>query len=305
MPMRPALRRIPAPCLAWTPLARPAGAWPTCGGKAKRRGSPLAGTLLGLGLSLGLVAAASSAAATPGPSVAIPNDAAFIPLMRCWGQAAAQDLGLRIQWQAMAEDRVAPALAQGDVSNAIFLATPQADRLQDAGLIYDRHTLAVGDIVLVGPKDDQAGIRGLTRAAEVLAQVQAAAAAGAIQWQAPQAGSAVQAWSQSVWSGPALTATPASTPGAHVGGHVGGHYALLRADEWRNARQAKLAGPRLWLQADAALHLDLARSLRLNHPAAGLLQHWLQGPLGQSCLRQAGAQWRTSQAPKPTRERQP
>lgn len=216
-----------------------------------------------------------------------------------WGQAMRRDLGWAARWTPLPSGALLRALAQGDIDMGIFLSHPQAERLSQEGLIHDRHVLAHTDVLLLGPTQDDAGIRSETAPAGALRQVLAAHAAGAASWQAPAPDAALAAW----LAGLGVQAPPkASGAKARPAGEV--PYRLSTRAEWlaeQAQRGRQVASTRIWLQGGAAgapdmrLACEVARPFRTRHPGARMLSQWLQGPLGQQAVRASAPAWQAPQ----------
>lgn len=223
-----------------------------------------------------------------------------------WGQAMHRDLGWSARWTPLPSGTLLRALSQGDIDMGVYLGHPLADRLAQEGLIHDRHPLARTDVLLLGPTQDDAGIRSDPNPAAALRQVLAAHAAGAVLWQPPEPDTALAAW----LAGLGLATPPKVMPGrspSHAPSAV--PYRLSTRAEWlaEQARRERLTAlTRIWLPADRggakaeahAAHLgqmrlrcELARSFRTRHPGASMLSRWLQGPLGQQAVKALPAAW--------------
>lgn len=208
-----------------------------------------------------------------------------------WATAMHRDMGWQARWLVHPSLAVLNLLEAGELPMGLFLSTPKADDLERAGLIHDRQTLARTDLLLVGPQDDLAGLRGTTDLVAALRQVLAAHAAGAADWTPPGPGDALAAWvaqwsvglSRSVGSrAAAAAARPAQTP-----------YRLVTRAAWgRGERDA-----RIWLTGnrEQAVALQVARAFRSRHPGAGLLVKWLQSPLAARQVRASAPAWQLAE----------
>lgn len=209
-----------------------------------------------------------------------------------WAAAMHRDMGWQAQWQVLDSLTVLARLESGELPMGIFLATPQAAALDRAGLIHDRHTLAQTDLLLVGPKDDVAGLRGAGSLVDALRQVLAAHAAGAADWAAPAAGDALADW-VTQWS-PALPRSSRPARPTASGAPAPLPYRLVTRAAW-SARPADRQA-RIWAEStpDQSLALQVARSFRARHPGAGLLVKWLQAPLAMKQVRAGAPGWRVA-----------
>lgn len=209
-----------------------------------------------------------------------------------WAAAMRRDMGWQAQWQVLDSLTVLARLESGELPMGIFLATPQAAALDRAGLIHDRHTLAQTDLLLVGPKDDVAGLRGAGSLLDALRQVLAAHAAGAADWAAPTAGDALADW-VTQWS-PGLPRSSRPVRATASGAPASLPYRLVTRAAWSGRPADRQA--RIWAEStpDQALALQVARSFRARHPGAGLLVKWLQAPLAMKQVRAGAPGWRVA-----------
>lgn len=208
-----------------------------------------------------------------------------------WQSAMRHDLGWAARWAPMDTGGVLNQLEQGEVDAGLFLSHPKADQLDKQGLIYDRHTVARTDVLLLGPMDDLAGIRSETDPTRALSQVLAAHSAGAALWLPPASGSALAALADSLTQGMASKVASPNATGKPA--PRGSAYRLLTRAQWLKAppkgEHLKVwlsGGPRLALQA------QIACSFRARHPGAKLLVSWLQWPLAQSAVKATRPAWR-------------
>lgn len=203
-----------------------------------------------------------------------------------WKTAMARDLGLSAEWVRAPSGSLLKQLESGALPVGLFLSSPLADQLERQGLIHDRHTLARTQVLLVGPQEDPAGLKGEPDAVRALAQILAGQSAGACRWQPADQDSALNNLADSLMASLGarkLPAPPSSLPS----------YQLMTQADWqtlpRDARKALKvmvdADPRLWLTC------QVARSFRTPHPAGKLLVQWLQGPLGRKAVVAAGSTW--------------
>jgi hypothetical protein len=208
-----------------------------------------------------------------------------------WQSAMRQDLGWAARWQAMDTVTVLDQLEQGQVDAGLFLSHPQADHLDKQGLIYNRQTLARTDVLLLGPADDVAGIKGETDPGRALAQILAAQSAGAALWLPPSAGSALAALADQLTQG--LASKGLLAAGAGKAKATTPAYRLMTRAQWLKAPPA---GERLkvWIgdHPKMVLEAQVACSFRVRHPGAKLLVSWLQWPLAQSAVKASGPGWR-------------
>lgn len=207
-----------------------------------------------------------------------------------WQAAMKQDLGWAARWSPMVSGSILDQLEQGQVDAGLFLSHPRAEVLDKQGLIYDRHTVARTDVLLLGPVDDLAGIRSETDPARALAQVLAAHSAGAAIWQPPPAGSALAALADQLTQGLASRNTPPGASAKPVPSAPA--YRLLTRAQWLK-RPPKGERLKIWLAGPPRLALEaqIACSFRARHPGAKLLVNWLQWPLAQNAVKATRPAW--------------
>ena len=214
-------------------------------------------------------------------------------LTRRWQSAMHRDLGWAARWSPLSTGEVLRQLEAGTVDAGLFLSDPRADQLDRDGLIYNRQTLARTDVILIGPRDDVAGIRGEADPARALAQVQAAAGAGAVNWDAPPMDSAL---GQLLAALTHHTAAPGLAPLASRQPPPEASYRLVTQAEWLTHRPA--GSWRVWLQDPVRMQLavQVACSFRAHHGGAKLLVNWLQAPLAQRAFDTPRGAWRAARA---------
>jgi hypothetical protein len=201
-----------------------------------------------------------------------------------------RDMGWKAQWQPHDSLSLLRLLEDGTLPMGVFLGGPQADALDRSGLIHDRRTLASTDVLLIGPKEDLAGLRGETDWGRAIVQVISARAAGVAGWEPPPPTHTLTSWvdarSQGFTRQGALarptsrTAPPDQPP-----------YTVVARAGWTPASDPQR---KVWLVTgpDEALSLQVARSFRSRHPGAGLLTQWLAGPLARQQVRGLAPGWR-------------
>lgn len=214
-----------------------------------------------------------------------------------WENAMRRDLGWAARWSAMDTQAVLEQLEQGQVDAGLFLSHPKADVLDKQGLIYNRQTLARTEVLLLGPEEDVAGIRAEADPGQALKQVLAAHNAGAAQWLAPPAGSAVAALADQLTQGLVGKTRPAQPVANTAANTAAGKrtppaYRLLTRAEFMHAPPK---GERLknWWSKDAhpSLDMQVACSFRARHAGAKLLVAWLQWPLAQGAVTALQPAW--------------
>lgn len=296
------------PANGMTPPTPPEAASPHTALAGRRRALGLcgsawvvAGMASGGAAFLGQAAWANPRVAPRADSPEVGVDPALVAsgLTARWGQAMRRDLGWAARWTPLPSGALLRALAQGDTDMGVFLSHPLAERLSQEGLIHDRHRLAHTDVLLLGPPQDDAGIRSETNPAAALRQVLAAHAAGAATWLPPAPESALAAW----LTGLGVQALPATrATKAHTESEVA--YRLTTRAEWlaeQTQRGRQTARTRVWLQGgpaggpDMRLACEVARPFRTRHPGASMLAQWLQGPLGRQAVRASAPAWQATQ----------
>jgi hypothetical protein len=220
-------------------------------------------------------------------------DPAFVEsgLTARWQAAMRQDLGWSAQWAKMGTADVLAQLESGQIDAGLFLSHPKADALDKQGLIYNRHSVARTEVLLLGPVQDLAGIRSEPDAGRALSQVLAAAAAGAARWEAPPEGSPLAALAERLTHG--LSKGQAPPPGAKAA-PAGAAYRLVTRAQWRQAKPGD--GPlKTWLAGGPLFQLEaqVACSFHARHPGAKLLVSWLQWPLAQGAVKASRPAWQS------------
>jgi tungstate transport system substrate-binding protein len=216
-----------------------------------------------------------------------------------WKAGMGRELGLAANWVRQPTGTILQQLESGELPIGLFLSHPLADRLDQQGLIHDRHTLARMQVLLVGPASDPAGLRGETDVVRALHQVLAGQAAGACHWLPAPKDSALAGLSDTLTStlgAQKLTARPASGSASANGPALPPYQFLTQADWQRMPASERKAlkvqvsqDPRLWLNC------QVARSFKTPHPAGKLLVKWLQGPPGRQAVTAQGSVWQKAQ----------
>ncbi len=204
----------------------------------------------------------------------------------------ARDTGIAVKLVAAPALRLLDALAQGEF-DAALANTPEAEaRLEKEGLAHDRHAIATGEFVLVGPaprgkEKDPAAIAGLKNVAEALMQIRRAALAmpGAITFLSAGDGSGTHALEQALWRAAKVGPTPPwyvaaeAGPGLIAQARARGAYALVERGAWAVQGGAPLA---VLVDADPALGeaVHVMRAFRARHPAGKIFVAWVAGPKG-------------------------
>jgi tungstate transport system substrate-binding protein len=211
-----------------------------------------------------------------------------------WQSTMRQDLGWTARFEAMGTRQVLNALEQGGIDAGLFLSHPRAEALEKDGLIYNRQTVARTDVLLLGPTDDVAGIRGETDAARALMQVLAACRAGVASWQPLETDSPLEALAHRLSGGQLralLSVAASTTTGARLPS-----YRLMTRAQWQ-ATPPQGEPRKIWLAGgpQLMLHAQIACAFRSRHPGAKLLVSWLQWPLAQSAVKASRPAWQGPQ----------
>ncbi|MBC7700614.1 substrate-binding domain-containing protein [Aquabacterium sp.] len=214
-----------------------------------------------------------------------------------WKAGMGRDLGLAANWVREPSGTILRQLESGELPIGLFLSHPLADRLEQQGLIHDRHTLARTQVLLVGPSSDPAGVRGERDVVRALHQILAGQAAGACHWLPAPQDSALAGLSDTLTSTLGAQHLPARAASRTSAGVSLPPYQWLTLADWqtmsraeRNARKVLVdQDPRLWLSC------QVARSFKTPHPAGKLLVKWLQGPLGRQAVTASGSVWQKAQ----------
>jgi hypothetical protein len=225
------------------------------------------------------------------PLVAVDPLLVLTGLTTRWQAAMRQDLGWAARWADMDSGQALAQLEQGQVHAGLFLTHPRADELAHQGLIHARRRIATTDVLLLGPTDDIAGIRGEADIARALTQIRAAVAAGAAAWQAPLPGSALDALAQP-WAKGMLPPARADQPAPASRKPPPPAYRLMTRAEWlRQPPRAERL--KIWSGADPRLklHAEVACSYRARHEGAKLFVNWLGWPLAQGAVQAAQPAW--------------
>lgn len=179
------------------------------------------------------------------------------------------------------------ALERGELDAAMTNAPEQEAALEKQGLAHDRHLIAAGDFVLVGPLEgvgkkakDPAGIKGgrdIAAALAALAQAQARVIG-------PVTGSGAHLSTLALWR--AAQVAPAAPWYVETKGNAleqaatEGAYTLVERGLWLARGRKPLA---IMVEGDARMgaEVHVMRSFRVNHPAAKLFGKWVSSPAGR------------------------
>jgi tungstate transport system substrate-binding protein len=211
-------------------------------------------------------------------------------------RAFGRDTGIVVQLVPGAALPLLEALERGEFDAALTNAPEAEVRLEKQTLVHDRHPIATGDFVVVGPAPrgkgkDPAGIKGGRDAAQALTALSSAALAapGTITFLSAGDGSGTHVLEQALWRlakvAPAVPwyATADAKGGLIAQVRARGAYALVERGTWLALGGAPLAvlveGDPLMSQA-----VHVMRSFRVNHPAAKIFVAWIAGPRGRKVV---------------------
>lgn len=211
-------------------------------------------------------------------------------------RAFGRDTGIVVQLVPGAALPLLEALERGEFDAAMTNAPEAEVRLEKQTLVHDRHPIATGDFVIVGPAPrgkgkDPAGIKGGRDAAQALIALSSAApaAAGTISFLSAGDGSGTHVVEQALWRlakvAPAAPWYMAADPKSSliVQARARGAYALVERGAWLAQGGAPLA---VLVEGDQqmAQAVHVMRSFRINHPAGKIFVAWIAGPRGRKVV---------------------
>ena len=213
-------------------------------------------------------------------------------LARALQRAFGRDTGIAVQLVRSPALSLLEALERGEVDAGLCNA-PQAEaRLDEQGLLHDRHAIARSDFLIVGPAGrakagDPAQIGGLRDAAQALLRLRdaALAAPGTVSFLSANDGSGVHVVEQALWRAAKVAPTEpwfaAAAPGSALAAHARARnaYALVERGAWNAQGGAPLAA---LVEGDPALGevVHVMRSFRVSHPAGKIFVAWIAGAKG-------------------------
>jgi len=217
-------------------------------------------------------------------------------LARALQQGFGRDTGIAIKLVGAPALPLLEGLDRGEFDAALTNAPEAEAKLEKEGLAHDRHAIARGEFVLVGPAPrgkakDPAAIAGLKNVAEALIQIRSAALAmpGTVTFLSPGDGSGTHAIEQALWRSAKLGPTSPwylsadalkpSTP-LIAQARARSAYALVERGAWAVQGGAPLA---VLVDGDPALleAVHVMRAFRINHPAGKIFVAWIAGPKGR------------------------
>jgi tungstate transport system substrate-binding protein len=208
-------------------------------------------------------------------------------------QGFGRDTGIAVLPVAMPALPLLEALGRGELDAALSNAPEAEATLVEQGLAHDRHAVAEGSFVIVGPaphgkQKDPAALAGLRSAAAALFQLRSAALAmpGAVSFLTAADGSGTHVLEQALWrdakiapvapwyvvADPKVSLVPQA--------RARGAYALVERAVWASQGGAPLA---VLVDADPLLAepVHLMRAFHATHPAGKLFVAWIAGPKGR------------------------
>ena len=214
-------------------------------------------------------------------------------LAKALQQGFGRDTGLAVQLVRRPALPLLDALDRGELDAALSNAPDAESRLEQQGLAHDRHAVASGEFVLVGPAPhgkvkDPAEIAGGRNAVQALTALRNAALAtpGAVTFLSAADGSGTHVLEQHLWRqakiAPALpwyAAADAKTS-LFAQARAQGAYALVERGDWLAQGGAPLA---VMVEGDAMLAeaVHVMRAFRINHPVGKIFVAWISGPKGR------------------------
>ena len=214
-------------------------------------------------------------------------------LAKALQQSFGRDTGIAVKLVSMPALPLLEGLDRGEFDAALTNAPDAEARLEKEGLAHDRHAIAGGDFVLVGPAPhgkvkDPAAIAGGRSAAQALIELTNAALAmpGAVSFLSAADGSGTHVLEQHLWRqariAPAAPwyATAAAKTSFITQARARGAYALVECGDWLAHGGAPLA---VLVEGDALLAeaVHVMRAFRINHPVAKIFVTWISGPKGR------------------------
>lgn len=246
-------------------------------------------------LLLSLLAAALPVAAAQKKSLADPlllgvEQTLFdAGLASAFQKAFGRDTGVAVKLVPGTSATVLASLEQGDVDASMTMAPEIESRLEKQGLAHDRHVVARGEVVLVGPIEgkgkkatDPAGLLGER---DIVAALQKLSQSGKV-FIAPTAGTGANLSEIALWRAARIAPTapwylkaPPGTEPLSLATSEGA-YTLVDRGLWARRPQK---GVGIVVDGDPrmATEVVLLRSFRVNHPAAKLFGQWVSGPNGR------------------------
>lgn len=217
-----------------------------------------------------------------------------------------RDTGIAAKLVRMPALPLLEALERGELDAGLTNAVEAELRLEKEGLAHDRHSIADGEFVIIGPAPrgktpDPAGIAGTRDVAVAMAKIRdaaLAAAPGDVSFVSAGDGSGTHVAEQAAWRAAKIApAAPwylnaGSTAALPALARSRNAYAVVERGVWAIAGGAPLA---VLVEGDPLLAepVHVMRSFRINHPAGKIFVAWIGGPKGRRVV----AAQRTYRAP--------
>jgi tungstate transport system substrate-binding protein len=203
-----------------------------------------------------------------------------------------RDTGIVVQLVPSPALPMLEALERGEIDAALANVPEPEARLEQQGLAYDRHLVAAGSFVIVGPAPrgkikDPAGLAGGRDAAAALVALRQAALAtpGSVTFLSAGDGSGTHAAEQGLWREAKIAPTAPwyeteSSATLVEKARQRGAYALVERGAWLAQPGSSLA---VLVEDDPRMVevVHVMRSFRVNHPAGKIFVGWISGPKGR------------------------
>ncbi|MEP7100905.1 MAG: substrate-binding domain-containing protein [Burkholderiales bacterium] len=214
-------------------------------------------------------------------------------LAKALQQGFGRETGIAVKLVSAPALPLLEGLDRGEFDAALTNAPEAEAKLEKEGLAHDRHAIAAGEFVLVGPaprgkQKDPAAILGLKSVAESLIQIRSAALAmpGTVTFLSAGDGSGTHALEQTLWRSAKLGPTAPwyvaadARSGLIAQARTRDAYALVERGAWAAQGGAPLA---VLVEGDPALAeaVHVMRAFRINHPAGKIFVAWIAGPKGR------------------------
>jgi tungstate transport system substrate-binding protein len=200
----------------------------------------------------------------------------------------ARDVGIALKFEPAPAAQVLERLEGGEVDAGLTNAAPAEQRLFDQGLVHDRHRVAAGRFLLVGPAP--AGTSRVAEETDVVAWLQRLARDAGTpdgpRFLSPQDGSGAHLAEQALWRAAGIAPQAPwylrgePTRPLLAQARAAGAHALVDAALFAGPAAAGLA---VKVGHDPRLRFDvhLMRSFRVHHPAGPLFTRWVAGGRGR------------------------
>ena len=223
-------------------------------------------------------------------------DAALLDsgLAKALQQGFGRDTGIAVKLVRMPALPLLDALERGELDVGLANAAEAETQLDKQGLVHDRHPIASGEFVIVGPPargktPDPAGITGTRDVASAMTRIRDAALASApgdVSFVSAGDGSGTHTAEQAAWRAAKIAPgapwylNAGSTAALPALARSRNAYAVVERGVWAAAGGAPLA---VLVEGDPLLvePVHVMRSFRINHPAGKIFVGWISGPKGR------------------------